>query len=403
MIANVLIENFKSIKHLELPLGRFNVLIGENGSGKSNLLEALAFMGAASAGKLDNEFLASRGIRVSDHKFMRSAFGARADAIHLRVKESSGKEGVFEVRSDDSNSTPYPRWVAYVHDRGFAVPVTGARSRSTDTRSNDWLGQRLAEYIKEYYGHPAPFSEQEREVFALELTTALESLKGASALTIGRFIVYSPEASALRTFEREGQILPLGIRGEGLFKLLGVLAHSKDQGPWNDLRGTLRVLDWFEDIEVPIETDTGPRNVRLRDRFIPKELGYFDQRSANEAFLFLLFYVALFVSPDTPACFAIDNLEAALNPKLCRELVRRLVSLAKKYGKQVIVTTHNPAILDGLDLGDDEQRLFVVARGRTGDTKVRRAAAPKPVGDEPPTKLSDAFLRGLLGGLPQNF
>jgi hypothetical protein len=38
----------------------------------------------------------------------------------------------------------------------------------------------------------------------------------------------------------------------------------------------------------------------------------------------------------------------------------QLVDLAGRHGKQVIFTTHNPAILDGLDLKDDEQRLLVV-------------------------------------------
>jgi hypothetical protein len=44
-----------------------------------------------------------------------------------------------------------------------------------------------------------------------------------------------------------------------------------------------------------------------------------------------------------------------------------------------------------------------VRRGRKGDTKLRRVSAPQPVAGEPPIKLSEAFLRGLLGGLPQNF
>ncbi len=43
MITTVKIENYKSIKKLKLELGRVNVLIGENLSGKTNILEAIAF------------------------------------------------------------------------------------------------------------------------------------------------------------------------------------------------------------------------------------------------------------------------------------------------------------------------------------------------------------------------
>jgi AAA15 family ATPase/GTPase len=74
MIKSVKISNFKSVVDLTMELGSFNVLIGENGCGKSNILEAIAFGAAASADKLDNEFLGSRGIRVTNPDFMFSAF-----------------------------------------------------------------------------------------------------------------------------------------------------------------------------------------------------------------------------------------------------------------------------------------------------------------------------------------
>ncbi|MGD0044327.1 MAG: AAA family ATPase, partial [Isosphaeraceae bacterium] len=75
MIRKVRVENYKSIPNLALDLGRLTVLIGANGSGKSNILEAIALASAAAQEKLDNEFLISRGIRVTETRFMRSAFG----------------------------------------------------------------------------------------------------------------------------------------------------------------------------------------------------------------------------------------------------------------------------------------------------------------------------------------
>ena len=109
------------------------------------------------------------------------------------------------------------------------------------------------------------------------------------------------------------------------------------------------------------------------------------------------------MSKATPQFFAIDNIDAALNPKLCGELMRRLCELAEKYDKQVILTTHNPAILDGLNLSNDEQRLYAVYRNDQGHTKARRIQAPKVRSGVTPTKLSDAFMHGLIGGLPKNF
>jgi predicted ATPase len=415
MLRRLHVENFKSIERLDFEPGRFNVLIGENGSGKSNVLEALAFAGGAVGGKLDNEFLVSRGVRVSETKFMRSAFGPTSESIRFAVETAEGQVG---FRVSESSQDNYPRWqveyqpasasaVASVLAEHFKKSVPVMKRERSEEIVNELLDfvQRAA-LANAIGGSAAVANVEATSTRVLETLGTLSVLATrAIASDLASFVAYSPEASALRTFEREGQILPLGIAGEGLFKLLQVLAaDEKDPARWADLKENLRLLDWFESIDVPAASGgIQERSVRLRDRFIPPEMGYFDQRSANEAFLFILFYLALFVSSDTPALFGIDNIDASLNPKTCRELTRRLTHLAKKYDKQVVATTHNPAVLDGLDLNDDEQRLFVVRRGRKGDTKLRRVLPPKPVAGEQPLKLSEAFLRGLLGGLPQNF
>jgi len=43
LINQIKIQNFKSIVDLDLPLGRVNVFIGENGCGKTNILEGVSF------------------------------------------------------------------------------------------------------------------------------------------------------------------------------------------------------------------------------------------------------------------------------------------------------------------------------------------------------------------------
>jgi hypothetical protein len=84
-------------------------------------------------------------------------------------------------------------------------------------------------------------------------------------------------------------------------------------------------------------------------------------------------------------------------------LVTVIVQLAKKYEKQVLFTAHNPAILDGLDLKDNEQRLFVVSRSRVGETKISRIQhKPLTIG-QTPVRLSEHFMNGAIGGLPKNF
>ena len=417
MIESIGIKNYKSIVDLKFDVGRVNVFIGENGSGKSNILEAIALASAAEADKLDNEFLTSRGIRVTDPLSMRSKFNpAPEQPIEINIK-SDLKEKNYRLENDNQ---PYPKWH---YDRGEGLPEFVQQ------------GNRITfkvDILKWMQGKRKDIKDKEKDSLELDFLRALldesityEALEEKRAKLIDRLslsiediIIYSPEETALRNLYQEGQIEPLGIHGEGLLKLIQVLDkngsdnYELDKGdscspmatPIETVKESLVSLGWFEDIDVS-NSNTNPaeeERIRVRDRFTQS---WFDQRSANEGFLFVLLYAALMVSKDTPSIFAIDNVDASLNPKLCTKIVSDIARLAKQFNKQCFLTAHNPAILDGIDLGDDEQRLFVVSRNRKGHTRVKRIGIEsKPVsstGEE--LKLSEAFLRGYLGGLPKNF
>ena len=140
----------------------------------------------------------------------------------------------------------------------------------------------------------------------------------------------------------------------------------------------------------------------FRDKFMQKKNNLFSAENANEGALELLFYLTLFISKKTPDFFAIDNIENGLNPRLCRFLMKKICELAVKNGKQVLITTHNPAILDGLNLNDDSQRLFVVTRNDEGKTQAKRIQTKEQTGDYR-MMLSEMWMKGLIGGIPNNF
>lgn len=379
MIRNVRIENYKSISALSIDLGRITVLIGANGSGKSNILEAIALASAAAQNKLDNEFLSSRGIRVTETGFMRSAFEKNHE-LNNDINISTLLENGVELES------------ILPVDENVSYPMLTQRPRI------DWKQRlNLTPYEQRFVSQLEHDGIPEWEIMGFMVYR-----RSRSARTLSRFLVYAPENSALRTFQAEGQILPLGIRGEGLFAHLKGLNSEKHRDRLEKIKEKLRLIDWFESFEIPTDLSPGERSIRIRDRYLP-DGALFDQRSANEGFLFLLFYLTLLISPETPAFFSVDNVDTSLNPKLCIALVQEFVTLAKEYDKQVILTTHNPAILDGLNLHDDEQRLLVVDRKKDGHTRVHRIDPPKPSAGHQPVRLSEAFMRGYIGGLPNNF
>lgn len=411
MIKSVKIENYKSIQELEVDVGRFNVIIGENGAGKSNFLEALALFGAAEADKLDNEFLVSRGVRVCSPKNMLSVFnGINNDAINLRFRQYNTTNSTHLYTLKLSN-TMYPKF-----EKGDIQYPSIDKTDMFILQSPlaDRL-EKIEQEISELHNIDQESSFEKEKYFLmsaaqklkekLNTTSSDNTLRTQEALLFKKnmtnFLLYSPENTALRNFYREGQIEPLGINGEGLLKLLKVMQES-EPAAFQDVLTCLELFDWFETIDVPKDLSSMEDKVSIRDKYLTT---LFDQRSANEGFLFVLFYAALFCSQYTPKIFAIDNIDASFNPKLCTVLIKKLVELTKKYDKQVFVTTHNPAILDGVDLGDEEQKLFVASRNKQGHTRFKTltlADKPKSSTGEP-IRLSEAFLRGYLGGLPKNF
>jgi len=391
MIRELEIEGFKSIERLKLQLGRVTVLIGENGCGKSNILEAIAFVSAAYEDRLDHEFLASRGIRSPEPRLMRPAF-KEAGSGSMRVSvTAAGHPPVAWLFEEEGTSVSRTAWSAHPDVIGNEV----TESEGSPLQSPRYVLRR-GDYLS--------LSEDQdiQDIEALLRLLARNRVLETHEEEVRGFLVFSPENSALRVFQREGQILPIGINGEGLFAHLRALDEARAVDVLEELNRRLALIDWFDGFEVPSDLGLNERRLTIRDRYLTSELSL-DQRSANEGFLFLLFYYTLLLSPETPKFFAIDNIDASLNPRLCARLMRDVTELAKGQDRQVVVTTHNPAVLDGLDLDDEDQRLLVVSRTMTGATRVRRVRAPEPIDGMPTLRLSEAFIQGMLGGLPGNF
>jgi AAA15 family ATPase/GTPase len=406
MIRQLHISNYKSLNDLTVDVGRFNVIIGENGSGKSNLLEAIAFVAAASADKLDNEFLASRGIRVTEPQLMCSVFDKEnlQKPIDISINFENGAiADDFKLINDNQ---PYSKWTRFnstlseVAKSSWILTKQNRALQKLTPQDNeafkainlqqDELNKELLDFLTNVF--------KGNEDIAKIYLEHLECI-GDDVDKLKNFLIFSPENTALRNFGKEGQIEPLGINGEGLLKILKVIQNESPEQR-QEIHDCLQLFDWYDEIDIPKELSASENKVTITDRYLSIAL---DQISVNEGFLFVLFYIALMVSDYTPKIFAIDNIDTSLNPKLCSNLIKELVRLAKKYDKQVFVTTHNPAILDGIDLDDDEQRLLVASRNKQGHTGFKRIGlTDKPhSSSNEALKLSEAFLRGYLGGLPK--
>lgn len=389
MISNVSIKNYKSVVDVSLPLGRFNLLIGANGCGKSNILEGIALGAAASADKLDYEYFANRGIRVVDPRFMLPAFeDLEGEVISIALSNGDNSVATFDIRynkdlkpaqwQDDSVSAD--RFVAYVVEN--------------PPKQNPLISEMVDFLQKMKSDSPNPFAN-----IRLKPTKDKVSIMTVDQ-DLSRFIIYSPEESKLREPNNSNRLYPMGRHGEGLFAYLKELSQKSESIEiLNEINDNLKVLDWFDDMQIPSSQLSMEFDLKLKDGYLADTINTFDQRSTNEGFLYLLFYLTLVISDETPKFFAIENIDTAFNPKLCREVTRRLIELARMHDKQIIATTHNAAVLDGMNLFEDDVRLHVVRRTIDGYTKTNRVVLK----DDMSMPLSEAWVKGFIGGLPDNF
>ncbi|CAA6806371.1 MAG: Recombinase RecF [uncultured Aureispira sp.] len=372
MLTNLHIENFKSIHNLEIELGKVNVFIGENGCGKSNILEAVALASAAQENRLKNDDLAAKGIRVTRPDMMINSF------LDMERKEDI----VIEYRGFLKMNT-FSKQCRITTDDFLNILAIWNNSPITST------GHGISNF---------PISSQD-----------MEAIKAKHISYISQYIIYELQTNPLRGFNKQSYEIP-GRNGENLDFLL----ESFSEEEWEQIIQHSKFISWLDDNGIIVDKDGELAGKRLklrsdsklyfRDKFMQKKNNVFSVENANEGALHILFYLALFISKKTPSFFAIDNIENALNPYLCRHLMKNIAALANKNEKQALITTHNPAILDGLNLHDDNQRLFVVSRNKKGHTTVKRIQL-KPaveVGGKK-LKLSELWMRNHLGGIPQNF
>lgn len=362
MIETITVKNFKSITDMTLSLGNVNVFIGANGSGKSNILEAIAMVAAERSAQIEVNSMIQKGIRIAKPDLMISSFYGQPSnsTINVNISGTEGeriKYAVTNLAPEDIYSTWNAPW------------STGAR------RGN----------IKE----------------AVEKTDKLREY-------LSKYLIYSLSINALRGLTSDSLQYPLGLNGEGLDVLLNNIPKEEIMQIKESAKD---YISWIEDIFFDSEEiykmqgyklGRSKSNLYFRDKFMQKKNNLFSAENANEGALELLFYLTLFISRKTPDFFAIDNIENGLNPRLCRFLMKKICELAVKNGKQVLITTHNPAILDGLNLNDSSQRLYVVTRNDEGKTQVKRIQTKEQTGEQR-MMLSEMWMKGLIGGVPYNF
>ncbi len=422
MLEKIQIKNFKSILDDTISLGKVNVFIGENGSGKSNILEALMFASVAETYEtIDADILYTNGFRVSKPSLILSSFKGKKqkNIIELNLIFSD-TEIRCELKPHDKNNI-FSKWEPQysfniLAETDIEKIITDYTINSilpklvdAESKSNISNENKIKEYAKKF---PKKFNKIVENISS-QITEGLgenisnkEFQKSQNYRNLNNFIIYTLNTEALRGIP-EFQISRKGIYGETLDTVINQL--NKEE--LDELKNYLYAFSWLDDFFIDTKDELKQKGYKLnhsksllyfRDKYMMVKNSVFSSENSNEGILHILFYLATIISSKSPKLFAIDNIETSLNPHLCQHVMSEICELSKKHNKQILITTHNPAILDGLNLFDNDIRLFEVKRTDNGDTKTRRIEL-KPEVKNNDYKLSDLWTRGFLGAISENF
>lgn len=400
------INHFKSIENCEIDLGRVNVLIGANGSGKSSLLEAIGVLSAALHDRVEDRTLRDRGVRLGTPALYKSSFhsqGRIPNTIEICCNwEHSDQQFSYKVNLTNPVKEPKPSWEFFSEILTQNKNRVFGRSNATFYKIENFPSVKIDKY-RGLLSFLKGITIGNEGVF-----NALQSLYE----TFEDYGIYAPNTSNLRGISPDPyQRDPIGLFGGRLPEAVeDLLDNINDSFGTMDMDDLLDLLGWVQSITIgrPSKYAISPsapttsKTIVFKDRFMKEGRDELTPYDASEGALYVLFVLCLAMHPKAPKMFAIDNFDQALNPRLVRELTEVFCAQVIENKKTALLTTHNPLVLDGLDLTNDQIRLFAVDRNSKGQTKISRVVVDDELlklGKDGHT-LSRLWVMGRLGGVP---
>lgn len=389
-LKRICVGNFKSLYDASFEPGKINVFIGANGSGKSTVLEAVGLLSAAMTDRVDAASLQRRGVRLSVPALYKSNFKdikRRNPTINLSL-EWNDSDTAHDFRYDVHLTTPTDTDYWKYHSEAFfqdGVQKWG-RSNASRQQSNNYIGFFLIDDDKDL--------ENGRKI----------------ARALSNYGIFQPNTMTLRgTIPDPSQSGTLGLNGGRLAESMKELLSTVDDDVmFGDIfmDDVLDMIDWASNISVnaPKKNNinanipTTRQVIEFADRYM-KDSAQFTGYDASEGALYVLFMLSLAMHPQGPAIFAVDSFDHALNPHLAKKMTEVFCQEIIKNGKTAFLTTHSPLVLDGLDITNDDIRLFAVDRNSKGHSQITRiTVSPELLAEG--QALSRLWINGRIGGVP---
>jgi predicted ATPase len=345
-LTRVLLRNYKSIGHCDVRLGPITYLVGANGSGKSNFLDALHLVRDALAGSLDN------------------ALNERGGLPEVR-RRSSGHPTNFGIRLEFVLPGGQPGYYAFnigaLQGRGYEVQKEECSFQFMGAGAHFKIerGQLIDSSEPTF---PAVTSDRLALVSASGMTAFRPVF---DALTAMGFYNLNPKVMREPQKPQDGRLLKPA--GENMVSVIGHLervAPERLAQMQSYLQTVVPMVHGFSRKQIgPLET------LEFRqDMAGAKHPWHFLAQNMSDGTLRALgVLTALFQGnrDHAPVLIGIEEPETALHPAASAALREALTQAAMH--SQIIVTSHSPELLDDRDIAP-EQLLAVVSEG--GETKL---------------------------------
>ena len=345
-IKRVVLRNYKSIGNCDVTLRPLTYLVGQNGAGKSNFLDALHFVRDALTGSLDNAINERGGLnevrrRSSGHP---THFG-----IRLEFCLKDGREGwyAFEIGAMASGGYEVQHEKCVIAGIGKGPYFHVSKGRRIDSSEQTF---------------PAVTADR----LALVAASGLTAFRPVfDALTAMGFYNLNPKLMRELQKPQDGRLLkPVGEN------IASVIGHLERVAPDR----VLTIKEYLQSV-VPMvhgmERKTiGPMETLefRQDMAGAKHPWKFLAQNMSDGTLRALGVLTALLQSNvdySPTLIGIEEPETALHPAASAALREVLVQAANHT--QVLVTSHSPDLLDNRSI-DVDAILAVVSEG--GETKI---------------------------------
>jgi hypothetical protein len=327
-LQRLTLENFRSYRQAEVTFDTITFLVGRNGAGKSNLLDALRFLAGAP--------------RIPLRDLLEARTGPYFVARHLPIRDESWFRLSVQCAAD-GGSTSYMCWV-------FPMPLivtkeVAVREEDGDTAPLFSRGNQLLN-IAEPGIAPAVYDDE--LIFpSLAGTTYVRPL--ADSLRSIRVFDIDPDAIRRRIEPDNGaELVP---NGENAASVIRQLMTDQPQ-EWETVRDLLKAaVPSIEEVTIPSSLPT-VSIIEFRLRGFGQSILHTDMSDGTLGLLGNL--LALFSTPED-SVVVLEEPERSLHPGAMGVLQDAIHAAGKR--RQVIVTTQSPDLLDARWIGADNLRI----------------------------------------------